>query len=141
MSIRFFHHLFILLSIFLFTLPAYANGTHEGRLKPIETHGNIIVSLDTHPSPLALGENEVFLTVLAPNKKYINNASISVNVTMPGMKMKTDNDVVKLAPEGIMRYKGIVNITMGGTWHINVTIDHDGVRDTAVFEEKVKWEL
>lgn len=141
MSTRLFSHLFILLSIFLFSLPAYANGTHEGRLKPIETHGNIIVSLDTRPNPLALGENEVFLTVLGADKKYINNASISATVTMPGMKMKTDSDIFQLIHEGKMRFRGKINITMGGIWHVNVTIDHDGVRDTVVFEEKVKWEL
>jgi len=138
---KFYFQLLIILTAFFFSLPACASGTHEGRLKPVETHGNIIVSLDTRPNPLALGDNDVFLTVLGVNKKYLNNASVSVTVSMAGMKMKTDNDVTDLIPEGKMRFRGKVNITMGGVWHINVTIDHDGVRDTAVFEEKVKWEL
>lgn len=118
-----------------------ANGTHEGRLKPVEATGGLIASLDTKPAPLALGDDELFLTILDTNKKPLTNASVSVTVTMVGMKMKTDNDHATLDPQGKMRYRGVVNLTMGGIWHINVFVDHgNGQHDKLVFEEKVKWE-
>lgn len=142
MTFRYYLYLSFILATLLFMMPAYAGGTHEGRLKPISNTGNLIVSLDTRPNPIALGDNEVFLTVLGPNKKYANIKTISVTASMPGMKMKTDNDSVTLTPEGKMRFRGIIKtVTMGGTWHINVTIEHDGVRDAVIFEEKVKWEF
>ncbi len=142
MTFRYSLYLSFIMIAILFMMPAYAGGTHEGRLKPVSNTGNLIVSLDTRPNPIALGDNEIFLTVLGANKKYANITSVSVSASMPGMKMKTDNDSVTLTPEGKMRFRGIIKtITMGGIWHINVIIEHDGVKDTVVFEEKVKWEF
>jgi hypothetical protein len=126
---------------FVFASAILANGTHEGRLKPVEATGGLIASLDTRPAPLSLGDDELFLTILDANKKPLNNASVSVTVTMVGMNMKTDNDHVILNLQGKMRYRGVVNLTMGGIWHINVFVDHgNGQHDKLVFEEKVKWE-
>lgn len=139
------YSLYALIAIVLSSMLAYvilANGTHEGRLKPVEATGGLIASLDTKPVPLSLGDNELFLTVLDANKKPLSNASVSVTVTMVGMKMKTDNDHTKLDPQGKMRFRGVVNITMGGLWHVNIFVDHgNGQHDKLVFEEKVKWEL
>lgn len=142
MAFRYYLYLTTIMAAILFMMPAYAGGTHEGRLKPVSNTGNLIVSLDTRPNPLALGDNELFLTILGPNKKYANITNVSVTASMPGMKMKTDNDAVILTPEGKMRFRGVIKtVTMGGTWHINVIIEHDGIKDTVVFEEKVKWEF
>jgi hypothetical protein len=95
--------------------------------------GDMIVSLTLNPNPPRAGtpsEFEVTLTDL--NGKAIDDASITLNLTMPSMWMPPNQPAMEFVSAG--KYRTTAPFTMRGEWRIEVIITRGGAKQSAFFD-------
>lgn len=95
--------------------------------------GEMIVSLALNPYPPsagAPGEFDVTLTDL--NGKAIDDAAITLNMTMPSMWMPPNQPALEFAADG--KYHTAAPFTMRGGWRIEVIITRGDTKQSVFFD-------
>ncbi len=93
----------------------------------------VIVWLQLEPYPPTMSEVSTFEVVLRDAEgNNITNASISLDLTMPGMWMPPN--MLELESQGDGRYVSTGYFTMRGLWRIETIITLDGVTQSVFFD-------
>jgi hypothetical protein len=95
--------------------------------------GDMIVSLALNPYPPSAGQPSNFeVTITDVNGKAINDASISLNLTMPSMWMPPNQPDMQFVSDG--KYHTTAPFTMRGGWRIEVIIKRGSEKQSVFFD-------
>jgi hypothetical protein len=95
--------------------------------------GDMIVSLTLNPNPPRAGTPSQFdVTLTDVNGKAIDDASITLNLTMPSMWMPPNQPAMEFVSAG--KYSTTAPFTMRGEWRIEVIITRGGAKQSAFFD-------
>lgn len=94
--------------------------------------GDLIVSLALNPYPPISGEGEFDVRLTDLNGQSIDDASISLNLTMPSMRMPPNQPVMEFVSDG--EYHVAAYYTMRGWWRIEVIITRGGQTQSVFFD-------
>jgi hypothetical protein len=95
--------------------------------------GNIIVSLALNPYPPSVGQSSKFDVILTDvNGKAIDDASISLDLTMPTMWMPPNQLTMEFISDGKYHVEG--QFTMRGGWRIEVLITRGSEKQSVFFD-------
>jgi len=95
--------------------------------------GDLIVSLMLNPyPPNAVQPSEFDVTLTDLNGKIIDDATISLNLTMPSMWMPPNQPDMQFESNG--KYHTTAPFTMRGAWRIEVVITRGGEKQSAFFD-------
>jgi hypothetical protein len=95
--------------------------------------GDLIVSLALNPYPPKAGQPSEFDVKLTDlSGKTIDDASISLNLTMPSMWMPPNQPDMKFVPDG--KYQTTAPFTMRGAWRIEVVITRGSETQSVFFD-------
>lgn len=81
------------------------------------------------PNPPRKGSNKLLVKLIAPDRKPIEDAQVTVLFfmpSMPAMGMSAKSVSAKLADSGRGSYKGAVGLPSGGTWQVTITAQKSG---------------
>ena len=81
--------------------------------------GKYTVEISSQPSPPAVGQNTITITV-KDGSKPLSGADVSVHTDMTSMPMPADTKAVAGTHHG--EYRAAVNFSMGGVWKVDITI-------------------
>ncbi len=103
--------------ILLITGIAYAKD-YEAKKKA----GDYDVEIKIDKNPPAVGENNVKIEIKDTSGKYVTDAKVTVEYSMPAMQgMPAMNYKADTKLEGY-EYKAAMNLSMSGSWNITVKI-------------------
>jgi len=95
--------------------------------------GDLIVSLVLNPYPPRAGAPSQFdVTLTDANGKAIDDATITLNLTMPSMWMPPNQPAMEFVSDG--KYHTTAPFTMRGEWRIEVVITRGGAKQSAFFD-------
>jgi len=94
--------------------------------------GDIIVQIALNPYPPAVDTNEFTVTVTDAAGQAVNDATVSLDLTMPAMHMPPNQPELPFVADG--KYLGSAPFTMRGWWRIEVIIDRGGQTTSAFFD-------
>ena len=99
----------------------------------IQEAGSVMVTLALDPYPPTVAKSTRFeVTLAGVNGEEISDASISLDLTMPGMMMPPNQ--ISLEPMQAGMYQGSGLFTMGGPWRIEVIITSGGTTQSVYFD-------
>ncbi len=94
----------------------------------VQTSGALSVGFDVSPKPLKAMRELTFIVTVKEKGKPVTNASLLINLSMPGMYM--GENIVRLAHRADGIYEGtgvIIHCPSGGkNWQASVTIEQGG---------------
>jgi hypothetical protein len=95
--------------------------------------GDMIVSLTLNPNPPRAGTPSQFdVTLTDLNGEAIDDASITLDLTMPSMWMPPNQPAMEFVSDG--KYHTSAPFTMRGEWRIEVIITRGGEKQSAFFD-------
>jgi hypothetical protein len=95
--------------------------------------GDMIVLLALNPYPPTAGQPSDFdITLNDVNGKAINDASVSLNLTMPSMWMPPNQPTMEFVSNG--KYHTTAPFTMRGGWRIEVIITRGAEKQSVFFD-------
>jgi hypothetical protein len=95
--------------------------------------GELIVSLAINPYPPSAGQPSEFdVTLTDVNGQAIDDASISLNLTMPSMWMPPNQPAMEFVSNG--KYHATAPFTMRGGWRIEVVITRGNEKQSVFFD-------
>jgi hypothetical protein len=95
--------------------------------------GDMIVLLTLNPYPPRAGQvSEFDVTLTDVNGQTIDDATISLNLTMPSMWMPPNQPAAEFTSDG--KYAATAPFTMRGAWRIEVVIMRGGEKQSVFFD-------
>jgi len=95
--------------------------------------GDYSVDIRMDKDPPVVGTNRVEITVTDKDGKAVTDAKVLVTASMPAMPgMPAMSNKGEAKAEG-GKYKGKIELSMGGSWNMSVQITHGGKTTTAKF--------
>lgn len=95
--------------------------------------GNLNVTLALKPYPPSSGQNASFDITLVDDKgQSVTDAKISLDLTMPAMRMPPNKPEAQHVGNG--KYHATGFWTMRGWWRIDVIIQQGGTKQSALFD-------
>jgi hypothetical protein len=92
---------------------------------------NVSIALNPYP-PTGFNPADFEVTLTDANGQVINDATVSVNLTMPSMWMPPNQFTLTAVPNG--KYSATGQFTMRGPWRIEVVITRGGTTQSAFFD-------
>ena len=92
----------------------------------------MIVVLSLNPYPPSVGQGEFDITLTDLNGQAINDAVISLDLTMPAMRMPPNQPVMEFVSDG--NYHTTAYYTMRGWWRIEVIITRASETQSVFFD-------
>ncbi len=91
-----------------------------------ETGDGMIVEFDIEPKPLTAMSDLVFIVKLKKDSLPIKDASVLMELTMPGMFMGKNRPALKQVSDGRFEGKGVITSCPSGkkTWQAEVVVTH-----------------
>ncbi len=108
------------------------------RLVPTLKVGWGTVSFSTNPWPAGKGKTTVEVRPLDKDGKAVKDAKVSLTLSMPGMKMEGDDQVITLKADKDGLYTAPATLSMSGKWLAAVTLKRGEKAEKA---EKAKFEF
>ena len=87
--------------------------------------GRATVTFASEPDPPASGDNRFIVTVKRPDGTPVEGGSVKAVFSMPAMpsmNMPAMRSETALSPEGGGVYRGTGQLSMGGTWNVEVSV-------------------
>ncbi|HUI67633.1 MAG TPA: FixH family protein [Nitrospirota bacterium] len=105
-----------------------------------ETGDGMTVEFDARPKPVAAMSELTFIVNLTRGGLPISDASVVLDLSMPGMFMGRNRPVLKHVYDGRYEGKGIITMCPSGkkAWQAEVTVMHAGKTSVASFVFEVK---
>lgn len=94
--------------------------------------GNLNVALAMTPPPAAFSVTTFDITLTDDKGTPINDAVVSLDLTMPSMYMPANRPVAQALGNG--KYRASGRFTMRGGWQIAVIVERGGQKQTAFFQ-------
>jgi hypothetical protein len=94
--------------------------------------GDMIVKLSLNPYPPTVGQGEFDISLTDVNGQAIDDASISLDMTMPSMRMPPNRPVMEFVSNG--QYHVAAYYTMRGWWRIEVIITRGSEKKSVFFD-------
>ena len=94
--------------------------------------GDMIVSLTLNPYPPTADMSKFTVTLTDTTGQVINDATISLDLTMPAMHMPPNQPDLPSGSDG--KYSGTAPFTMRGWWRIEVIITRGGQTQSVFFD-------
>ena len=94
--------------------------------------GDMIVMITLNPYPPTVSMNEFTVILTDASGQAINDATVSLDLTMPAMHMPPNQPELPFVADG--RYVGSAPFTMRGWWRIEVLITRGGQTQSAFFD-------
>lgn len=88
---------------------------------------NVVVKIDKNPP--VVGDNNTTVEIKDADGKYVTDAKVVVDYSMPEMAMNYKVDAASKGGE----YKAKMNLSMKGPWHIAVKITRAGKTSSVEF--------
>ena len=106
----------------------------------IATASGMIIGFDIQPKPVKPLTKLQFVITLTDKGKALTNASVGLDLTMPGMYMGKNAPAMKHVSKGRYEGNGIITRCMSGrkTWQADITVDRGGSREAAGFVFEVQ---
>jgi hypothetical protein len=101
------------------------NAGPAGEIPNAQTSGNVKIGFSSDPAPLKAGTNDLLVTVSSPDGKPVPDAQVKVTLSMaamPAMNMPAMRTESQLRPGKPGEYRGSVELSMGGSWNVNVVV-------------------
>jgi hypothetical protein len=99
----------------------------------LQESGGLIVSLALNPYPPSTSKTSQFeVTLTDVDGQAIDNATISLDLTMPGMYMPPN--LLNLQPAGAGKYSATGRFTMRGPWRMEAMIIIGGKTQSVFFD-------
>ncbi len=92
----------------------------------------MIVVLSLNPYPPSVGQGEFDITLTNVSGQAIDDAAISLDLTMPAMRMPPNQPVMEFTSDG--RYHTTAYYTMRGWWRIEVIITRGNEKQSVFFD-------
>lgn len=93
---------------------------------------DLIVTLELNPYPPTVGQGDFEVTLTDLNGQPVDDASISLDLTMPAMRMPPNQPVMDFVSDGT--YRTAAYYTMRGWWRIEVIITRGGTSQSVFFD-------
>lgn len=114
------------------TIPAPSDAPTLPANTATQKVGNLNVTLALSPYPPASFQNGSFDITLTDDKgQAVTDATISLDLTMPGMWMPPSKPNTQAVGNG--KYQGSARWTMRGLWQIEVIIQRGSIKQSAFF--------
>ena len=114
-------------------LPPPADGTPTPQNVARQTVGGLKVSLALSPYPPAGFQTSNFeVTLTDENNQAITDATVNLDLTMPGMYMPPNALTAQHAGQGV--YRGSGRFTMRGLWRIEISLQRGDQKVSAFFD-------
>jgi len=115
-------------------MPVLASAAGKGAENPaVQESAGLLVSLGLNPYPPRVTRSEDFaVTLTDANGQALSDATIRLDLTMPGMMMPPNQ--FDLAPDGAGKYHAGSRVTMRGPWRIEVIITISGQTQSVFFD-------
>ncbi len=87
------------------------------------------IEMSTAPEPPHKGANSVRIRLVGADGAPVTGAQVSATffmAAMPAMGMSEIRDTATLSDKGTGQYEGSVQLQIGGTWQVTVTVQRDG---------------
>jgi hypothetical protein len=99
------------------------------------TASGMSIEFDVQPKPVKPLSKLQFMVTLTDKGKALTNASVGLDLTMPGMYMGKNAPVMKHISKGRYEGSGVITRCMSGrkTWRADVTVENGGAKETAGF--------
>jgi hypothetical protein len=95
--------------------------------------GDLIVTIALNPYPAKAGAPTEFdVTLTDVNGQAVDDASISLDLTMPSMPMPPNQPTMEFVSDG--KYHTSAPFTMRGWWRIEVIITRGGEKQSVLFD-------
>lgn len=94
--------------------------------------GDTIVMIKLDPYPPTVSMNEFTVTLTDAAGQALNDATVSLDLTMPAMHMPPNQPELPFVADG--KYVGSAPFTMRGWWRIEVIITRGGQARSAFFD-------
>lgn len=93
---------------------------------------DLIVTLELNPYPPTVGQGEFTVRLTDLSGQPVDDASISLDLTMPAMRMPPNQPVMEFVSDGT--YQTTAYYTMRGWWRIEVIIIRGGASQSVFFD-------
>jgi hypothetical protein len=115
------------------SLPPAADSTPAPQNVATQTVGNLKVSLALSPYPPAGFQTSNFeVTLTDENNQAVTDATVNLDLTMPGMYMPPNALAAQHAGQGV--YRGTGRFTMRGLWRIEIILQRGDQKISAFFD-------
>lgn len=133
----FFYSLMFLTATFA---PAAAPCAIQQGACSFTTDSGMTVEFDIQPKPVRAMSKLDMLVSVKENGKPVTDASVKLDLTMPGMYMGKNSPDMKHSANGRYEGKGIITRCMSGrkTWQADVIVERGGTRQAASFVFEVQ---
>lgn len=93
--------------------------------------GGVSMGFTSTPDPMTAGDNLIEMTVRQADGSPVTDGTVTAVFSMPAMpsmNMPAMRSDATLAHVGDGRYRGVGQLSMGGTWNVVVTVTRAGER-------------
>ena len=103
-----------------------------------ETNG-MAITFDVMPKPIRTMSELRFIVTMKKNNAPVTDASVSLDLSMPGMYMGKNRPLLKHLGQGVYQGTGIIPRCASGhkAWQALVTVDRGGPGTTALYQFEV----
>jgi Cu(I)/Ag(I) efflux system membrane protein CusA/SilA len=110
---------------------ASCGGSQSAPSSPAQTGkaGEMTVTFTSEPHPPQSGDNTFIVTVKQPDGSPVTDGAITAVFSMPAMpsmNMPPMRSEAALTPAGDGTYRGTGELSMGGTWNVEIVISRNG---------------
>ena len=120
-------------TLLVITLGLASCNSNTSPIQATQTAGALSVRLTVDPDPPVPMQDALLELKLFDSKgQPISGASVSLDLTMPGMQMPMNRPEVVESSIGVYQAKTL--FTMAGKWRIQVLVTHDGKSETFIFD-------
>ncbi len=105
-----------------------------------ETDDGMTIEFDIQPKPVLALSELTFIVNLTRGGMPVTEASVVLDLSMPGMFMGKNQPILKFAQNGRYKGKGVIIKCASGRkiWQADVTVGHDGKTAITTFMFEVK---
>lgn len=124
-------------TLLVITLGLASCSSNTPPMQATQTAGAFSVSLSVDPDPPeAMQDTLLELRLFDAKEQPISGASVSLDLTMPGMQMPMNRPEVVESRNGVYQAKTL--LTMAGKWQIQVLVTYAGKSETFIFDLNTK---
>ena len=95
--------------------------------------GQYDVEVKIDKNPPVVGDNNISIEIKDASGKYVSNAKVRVEYSMPAMPGMPAMHYKEDAAVSGNTYKAVMNLSMAGSWNVAVKIKKDGKTNTIKF--------
>lgn len=121
------------LAIITLILLIAAGGAYAKSYEVKKKTGGYDVEIKIDRNPPVVGDNNIEIEIKDSTGKYVTDAKVRVDYSMPAMPGMPPMNYKANAPLSGNEYKAVMNLSMSGPWNVAVKINRGGKTSTVRF--------